>query len=403
MSIAVMNTVWENGPDDRTEFMVLLALADWSDDKGNSWPGIEALAKKSRCSVRTAQITLNRLKDHGKTGSGLIKIFPGAGPSGVNKYQINLALLKAGPVGGISDIRGGAESAPPAAAAPPAESAGGCRIESVDCTRGVQMTDSSLHPIHQEPSGTITLSAQERAGEDQISDGDHRADRKAVRRAFQRLVDGWPNFAGLSLASAERAFLKLSAEDRDAALRMRDPWLSLLRKNRKDHTPAPSTYLSERLWEAVPQQQPSESEHVVASPFGKAWMAHLLRLLATDPIEPPAPPAFIQKLIAAGGVAGHRAALERLATYGWPRANDMLQRAAEGKGVSLSPQEAQDLPEMHAVAIDAPTFHQWLIAFEERGWPLIKPPHGVKFVWFPVDEPPPRQAAGPPQAKAQSG
>ncbi|MGR9427728.1 helix-turn-helix domain-containing protein [Rhizobium leguminosarum] len=403
MSIAVMNTVWENGPDDRTEFMVLLALADWSDDKGNSWPGIEALAKKSRCSVRTAQITLNRLKDHGKTGIGLIKIFPGAGPSGVNKYQINLALLKAGPVGGISDARGGAESAPPAAAAPPAESAGGCRIESVDCTRGVQMTDSSLHPIHQEPSGTITHSAQERAGEDQLSDGDDRADRKAVKRTFQRLVAGWPNFAGLSLASAERAFHKLSPEDREAALRMRGPWLALLRRNGKDHTPAPSTYLSERLWEAVPQQQPSEAEHAVAPPFGKAWTCHLLRLLATAPVEPPAPSAFIQKLIDGGGVAGRREELQRLANYGWPRANAMLQRAAEGKGMSISPQEAQDLPEMHAVAVDAPTFHQWRLAFDERGWPWLKLPRGVAYVWFPVDGPPTMQTAGPSEPRAQSG
>ncbi|MBB2767295.1 UNVERIFIED_ORG: hypothetical protein GGD60_004190 [Rhizobium esperanzae] len=400
MSIAVMNTVWENGPDDRTEFMVLLALADWSDDKGNSWPGIEALAKKSRCSVRTAQITLNRLKDHGETGSGLIKIFPGAGPSGVNKYQINLALLKAGPVGGFSDDRGGADSA---GGVQPLRG-GGADDGLQSAPGGVQMTDSSLHPIHQEPSGTIKnpQSARERARGDEISDEDDRADRKAVKRAFQRLVDGWPHFAGLSLESAERAFGKLSAEDRDAALRMRDPWLALLRKNGKDHTPAPSTYLRERLWEAVPQQQ-SEGDHVVAPPFGKAWTCHLLRLLATAPIEPPAPPAFIQKLIAAGGVAGHRAARERLATYGWPRVNDMLQRAADGKGMNLSPQEAQDLPEMHAVAVDAPTFHQWRSAFDERGWPWMKLPRGVTFVWFPVDGPTTAQSAGPSEAKAQSG
>ncbi|QND22556.1 hypothetical protein HB774_24090 [Rhizobium leguminosarum bv. viciae] len=218
------------------------------------------------------------------------------------------------------------------------------------------------------------------------------------------MVNGWPGFEGLSLVSAEREFCKLSIADRDAALRMRDPWLALLRKNGKDHTPAPSTYLRERLWEAMPQQQPSESENVVAPPFGKAWTCHLLRLLATAPIEPPAPPAFIQKLIAAGGAAGRRAALERLATYGWPRVNEMLQRAAEGKGMNLSRQEAQDdLPDMHAVAVDSPAFHQWQVVFDQRGWPWMKPPRGISFVWFPIDGPPTDQAAGPPQELAESG
>lgn len=388
MSIKVMSIVWSRAPVQGGDLLMLLALADNADDNGVAFPAVPYLASKARMTERNVQLCLRKLQ-----GGGFIQIVPRAGPSGANKYRVNLSLLREfpddfvpakgeadgeiiSPVKNFHLVKSGAE---------------GVKSDAPDGEAG--FTQTVIEPSI-EPS---SLSAGRERGSDDVPDA------KAIKRAFQRLVNSWPGFEGLSLASAEREFGKLSAEDRDAALRMRDPWLALLRKNGKDHTPAPSTYLRERLWEAVPQQQPSESEHVAAPPFGKAWTCHLLRLLATAPIEPPAPPTFIQKLIAAGGAAGHRAALERLATYGWPRANDMLQRAAEGKGMNLSPQELQDLPDMHAVAVDAPTFHQWRIAFEERGWPWMKLPRGVAYVWFPVDGPPPVQAAGPSQAKAQSG
>ncbi|MBB2697683.1 UNVERIFIED_ORG: hypothetical protein GGI66_002343 [Rhizobium esperanzae] len=397
MSIKVMSIVWSRAPVQSGDLLMLLALADNADDNGIAFPSVTYLASKARMSPRNVQLCLRNLER-----SGFIQIVPRGGPSGANKYRVNLKILRELPdeyvtAKGADDAAGGEVDFTPK------NFQGG----EVDFTGGVKwasqggevgFTQTVIN--HQSTS----QGAQERAREDEISDEqDGRADRKAAKRAFQRLVDGWPGFAGLSLDSAERAFHKLSVEDRDAALRMRDPWLALLRRNGKDHTPAPSTYLRERLWEAVPQQPASEGEHVVAQPFGKAWTCHLLRLLATTPVEPPAPPAFIQKLIAAGGVAGNRAARERLATYGWPRVNDMLQRAAEGKGMTISPQEAQDLPEMHAVAVDAPTFHQWRSAFDERGWPWMKLPRGVTFVWFPVGGPPTAQAAGPSQARAQSG
>ncbi|MGO7177677.1 hypothetical protein ACCS91_27250 [Rhizobium ruizarguesonis] len=392
MSIKVMSIVWSRAPVQGGDLLMLLALADNADDNGVAFPAVPYLASKARMTERNVQLCLRKLER-----DGFIQIAHRAGPSGANKYRVNLKLLRdlpdnLAPGKGVEDGEAGFTGEK---FSPVKSDAQGVKSDALDGEAGFTLTVINHHKNPQ--------SAQERAREDQVSDENNPFDRKAVKRAFQSLVDGWPNFAGLSLDSAERAFQKLSADDRDAALRMRGPWVAMLRKNGKDHTPAPSTYLRERLWEAVPQQPSTESEHVVAPPFGKVWTCYLLRLLEIAPIKPPAPTAFIQKLIADGGVAGRRAAMERLATYGWPRVNDMLQRAAEGKGMTLSPQEAQDLPDMHAVAVDAPTFHQWRIAFEERGWPWMKLPRGVAYVWFPVDGPPTEQAAGPSEPRAQSG
>jgi hypothetical protein len=51
MSIKVMNTVWAHAECKSTELLVLLALADFSDDNGeNIYPSISTLAQKARLS-----------------------------------------------------------------------------------------------------------------------------------------------------------------------------------------------------------------------------------------------------------------------------------------------------------------------------------------------------------------
>lgn len=53
MSIKVQNGVWECGPDDRTQLLILLAIADNADDFGFGSPGHALIARKARCDVRT--------------------------------------------------------------------------------------------------------------------------------------------------------------------------------------------------------------------------------------------------------------------------------------------------------------------------------------------------------------
>ncbi len=83
MSIKIMSHIWEYGPDDKHELLVLLALADYSNDKGESWPSVASIARKSRLSVRGVQTVCTRL-----IASKWLRIDMRKGRSGSNRYFI---------------------------------------------------------------------------------------------------------------------------------------------------------------------------------------------------------------------------------------------------------------------------------------------------------------------------
>jgi hypothetical protein len=64
MSIRLMSAAWEL-PLASTDKLVLLALADWSNDDGVCWPSIAQLCAKSGLSERAVRISIGRLRDDG--------------------------------------------------------------------------------------------------------------------------------------------------------------------------------------------------------------------------------------------------------------------------------------------------------------------------------------------------
>lgn len=84
MSIRIMTRVWESGPDNQGELLVLLALADFADDAGNCWPSIATIAKKARVQDRSAIRIVRRLES-----AGYLKTIVGGGRHGCNQYRIN--------------------------------------------------------------------------------------------------------------------------------------------------------------------------------------------------------------------------------------------------------------------------------------------------------------------------
>jgi DNA-binding IclR family transcriptional regulator len=66
MSVRVTTWVWENSPASGTELLILLALADQSDDDGLSWPSIAYIARKTRLHEDTVNRNLRSLVDRGE-------------------------------------------------------------------------------------------------------------------------------------------------------------------------------------------------------------------------------------------------------------------------------------------------------------------------------------------------
>ena len=83
MSIRIMSQVWESGPEDRGELLVMLALADFADDRGRCWPSIATIAKRARMTARSAQRILRKLESE-----GAVKISTGTGRAGCNEYVL---------------------------------------------------------------------------------------------------------------------------------------------------------------------------------------------------------------------------------------------------------------------------------------------------------------------------
>lgn len=83
MSIRIMASIWENGPEDRNELLVLLALSDFANDEGECWPSMVGVAEKARMTERGAQKIVRRLEE-----TGWLEIATGGGRGGKNQYRI---------------------------------------------------------------------------------------------------------------------------------------------------------------------------------------------------------------------------------------------------------------------------------------------------------------------------
>ena len=89
MSVRWSSSVWQNGPDDRTELIVLLALSDFANDRGSCWPSVKTIAAKARLSSpRAAQKVIRRLE-----ARGWITVDLGNGRHGCNTYHLNPSKL----------------------------------------------------------------------------------------------------------------------------------------------------------------------------------------------------------------------------------------------------------------------------------------------------------------------
>lgn len=84
MSIRIMTQVWESGPEDRGELLVLLALADFANERGDCWPSVPTIAAKARMDERSARRILRKLE-----AKGWLTVTMGGGRHGCSRYLVN--------------------------------------------------------------------------------------------------------------------------------------------------------------------------------------------------------------------------------------------------------------------------------------------------------------------------
>lgn len=88
MSIRKMSEVWEKSGFGGSELLLLVAIADFSDDDGKAWPSIPVLAQKIRMSERNVQRLIAKLveggelaveRGHARGGCNLFLVMPEGG------------------------------------------------------------------------------------------------------------------------------------------------------------------------------------------------------------------------------------------------------------------------------------------------------------------------------------
>jgi hypothetical protein len=97
-----MAAVWKGSQHSGSALLMMLAIADFSDDDGKAWPSVATLAKKTRMKTRNANYLLNELCSSKEL---VIKI--GASRYGTNEYRIALdRLLGVQPVAWVHPVAG---------------------------------------------------------------------------------------------------------------------------------------------------------------------------------------------------------------------------------------------------------------------------------------------------------
>ncbi|MEO0955778.1 MAG: hypothetical protein AAFY12_12350 [Pseudomonadota bacterium] len=187
-----------------------------------------------------------------------------------------------------------------------------------------------------------------------------------------------------------REFEKLTPDEQLTALELRDDWIALLRSQGRTLFPAPSKYLADKLWLAVPKgfRNPEHAaKNEKASPFGKMWGAIRFADLMREPYGHfPAIPGALQAIFEKGGDLAEREKRSRMAKYGWPKVKTMHERAVSGRKGVVSVPALEALTALFVeVHRDSSAWIAWRDLHEKKGWPWFGPDRDCpEWVWMPA-------------------
>jgi hypothetical protein len=108
MSIRAMQAVWDHSAQQGSRLLLMLALADYADDEGMSWPKLATLAQKCRCSRGYIKTMIGDLKEAGEVQ--VIERHVEGGGNMSNLYKLTVL--------GVTAVSPGVTPVPPPGATP---------------------------------------------------------------------------------------------------------------------------------------------------------------------------------------------------------------------------------------------------------------------------------------------
>jgi len=167
--------------------LIMISIADFSNDDGEAWPSIDTLANRSNCSRRSVQEHLTALEK-----AGDLAVHKNAGPCGTNLYRIIFKKITSSK----PPRKGGANGAPPQQAHP-------CRSATPKPQGGGA---DQRRPFAPEPLGTVNNPSRERETAGAASNSPARS---FTEDEFCDLIDHVngcrPEWKGINFTSTERS------------------------------------------------------------------------------------------------------------------------------------------------------------------------------------------------------
>ena len=249
----------------------------------------------------------------------------------------------------------------------------------------VQNLDSNLviepvrEPVSERGQARDDLEESEQAASQPVEDV------KQIERMFWSLVKDWPQFAGMGKERPLKAWMALTADERELAVARYDSWRAMLKANKKCHVPGPEKYFREKLWLDAPDAPAVPvSENVGAGPWGKLWMATRLADLLRKPYGVVSPLSNFERLQVQAGTRSQADILrEKFLKTGWTKANRMMDKAEQRSGYSCPTALEPHASSFQPVHRDSDVYAAWVAEHERRGWPWTSA-QPQEYVYFPA-------------------
>lgn len=245
--------------------------------------------------------------------------------------------------------------------------------------------NGSIKVVEQLPQDKIlptnspeNLPFRESAGEGKAV---RKIDRDKVKKAYIAWFDRWPKTRQGKSGYAENTWFSLSDDERAECIRLTPAYLRL---NKVDDLPTAPTYLKERGWTSVHEQDTApEKTRGVAKPFGKLWMG-----LWIDTVSRPADAtrikitAFDERQVELGHVDRDELLYRKRLEHGWPVVSEMREKARRGEAFVTSLGLLPAVSGFRQLRSDSHAFKAWQDWHRQRGLPF--PERAPEWVWLPA-------------------